>query len=237
MKNIIVGMSGGVDSAVSAYLLIKKGYSVEAVFMKNWVEDSEYCTSEQDYLDALQVCNMLKIPLRTVNFSKQYWEKVFKIFLSEYKSGRTPNPDILCNTEIKFKEFLKYAIQLGADKMATGHYVRSKLINSKVKIYKGSDDNKDQSYFLYGLNQSQISNAIFPLGNLDKLQVAQSAKIAAEGADAILILTGWDEFKNLNWESIYKVMRKPAWVFDARICLDKKYLKSIGFNVWTVGIS
>ena len=176
MKNIIVGMSGGVDSAVSAHLLIKKGYSVEAVFMKNWVEDSEYCTSEQDYLDALQVCDILKIPLRTVNFSQQYWEKVFKIFLSEYKSGRTPNPDILCNTEIKFKEFLNYAIQLGADKIATGHYVQSKLINNKVKIYKGSDDNKDQSYFLYGLNQSQISNAIFPLGNLDKLQVRKYAK-------------------------------------------------------------
>ena len=144
--------------------------------MKNWVEDSEYCTSEQDYLDALQVCDILKIPLRTVNFSKKYWEKVFKIFLSEYKSGRTPNPDILCNTEIKFKEFLNYAIELGADKIATGHYVQSKLINSKVKLYKGLDDNEDQSYFLYGLNQSQMSKAIFPLGNLDKLQVRKYAK-------------------------------------------------------------
>jgi tRNA-uridine 2-sulfurtransferase len=176
MENIIVGMSGGVDSAVSAHLLIKNGYSVEAVFMKNWEEDSKYCTSEQDYLDALQVCDILKIPLRTVNFSKQYWEKVFRIFLSEYNSGRTPNPDILCNTEIKFKEFLNYAIQLGADKIATGHYVQSKLINNKVKIYKGFDKNKDQSYFLNGLNQSQINNALFPLGNLDKLQVRKYAK-------------------------------------------------------------
>jgi tRNA-specific 2-thiouridylase len=127
-------------------------------------------------LDALQVCDILKIPLRTVNFSKQYWEKVFRIFLSEYNSGRTPNPDILCNTEIKFKEFLNYAIQLGADKIATGHYVQSKLINNKVKIYKGFDKNKDQSYFLNGLNQSQINNALFPLGNLDKLQVRKYAK-------------------------------------------------------------
>ena len=126
MKNIIVGMSGGVDSAVAAYLLVKKGYNVEGVFMKNWEDDSEYCTSEADYLDALQVCDKIDIPLRTVNFSKQYWNRVFKYFLDEYKSGRTPNPDIMCNTEIKFKEFLDYAINLGADKIATGHYVQIK---------------------------------------------------------------------------------------------------------------
>ena len=130
MKNIIVGMSGGVDSAVAAYLLVKKGYNVEGIFMKNWEDDSEYCTSEADYLDALQVCDKIDIPLRTVNFSKQYWNRVFKYFLDEYKSGRTPNPDIMCNTEIKFKEFLDYAINLGADKIATGHYVQIK----KMKI-------------------------------------------------------------------------------------------------------
>ena len=126
MKNIIVGMSGGVDSAVAAYLLVKKGYNVEGIFMKNWEDDSKYCTSETDYLDALQVCDKIDIPLRTVNFSKQYWNRVFKYFLDEYRSGRTPNPDIMCNTEIKFKEFLDYAINLGADKIATGHYVQIK---------------------------------------------------------------------------------------------------------------
>ena len=176
MKNIIVGMSGGVDSAVAAYLLLKKGYHVEAIFMKNWEDDSKYCTSERDYLDALQVCDVLEIPLRTVNFSKEYWDKVFQNFLSEYKSGRTPNPDILCNTEIKFKEFLNYAIQLGADKIATGHYVQTKLNGTKIQLFKGLDIKKDQSYFLYGLNQNQILKTIFPLGNLDKIMVRAYAK-------------------------------------------------------------
>ena len=176
MKNIIVGMSGGVDSAVATYLLQKKGYHVEAIFMKNWEENSEYCTTEKDYLDALRVCDVLGIDLRTVNFSKEYWNKVFQHFLSEYKSGRTPNPDILCNTEIKFKEFLNYAIQLGADKIATGHYVKTKLNKKKIKMYKSFDTKKDQSYFLYGLNQYQISKTIFPLGDLDKSQVRHYAK-------------------------------------------------------------
>ncbi len=176
MEHVIVGMSGGVDSAVAAHLLLQKGYSVEAVFMKNWVDDSEYCTSEKDYLDALQICDVLKVPLRTVNFSKEYWDKVFKNFLSEYKCGRTPNPDILCNTEIKFKEFLNYAMQLGADKIATGHYAQCRSNNGILKMYKGFDRNKDQSYFLYGLNQEQISKTIFPLGGLNKSQVREYAK-------------------------------------------------------------
>ena len=176
MKNIIIGMSGGVDSAVAAYLLLKKGFNVEAVFMKNWEDDSKYCTSERDYLDALQVCDILKISLRTVNFSKEYWNKVFKHFISEYKCGRTPNPDILCNTEIKFKEFLNYAIKLGADKIATGHYVQTKPNKKIIKMYKGLDKNKDQSYFLYGLNQNQIKKTIFPIGNLNKSKVRQYAK-------------------------------------------------------------
>ena len=127
MGHIAVGISGGVDSAVAASLLIEKGYDVEGIFMKNWEEDSEYCTVEQDYKDALQVCDVLKIPLRSVNFAKEYWEKVFQYFLEEYKNGRTPNPDIMCNSEIKFKEFLKYAIDLGENKIATGHYVRSNI--------------------------------------------------------------------------------------------------------------
>ena len=124
--SIIVGLSGGVDSAVAAAILVEKGYQVEGLFMKNWEEDSKFCTSEQDYKDALQICNSIDIPLRSVNFSKEYWEKVFKKFLIEYKLGRTPNPDILCNTEIKFKAFLDYALELGANKIATGHYAINK---------------------------------------------------------------------------------------------------------------
>ena len=176
MDRIIVGMSGGVDSAVAASILIDKGFEVEALFMKNWEEDSEFCTSENDYNDALQVCDKLNIKIHSVNFAKEYWDRVFKYFLDEYKNGRTPNPDILCNTEIKFKEFLNYAFDLGANKIATGHYVRSTLKNNRFVLQKGYDEAKDQSYFLYGLNQSQISNSIFPLGNLVKKVVRKKAE-------------------------------------------------------------
>ena len=171
MSRIVVGLSGGVDSAVSASLLLEQGYDVEAIFMKNWEDDSEYCTVEQDYKDALQVCDILKIPLRSVNFAKEYWDKVFQHFLEEHKLGRTPNPDILCNSEIKFKEFLQYSIELGAKKIATGHYVRTKNINGETQLLKGLDPNKDQSYFLHTLNQNQLSQSLFPIGTLDKSEV------------------------------------------------------------------
>ncbi|MBI66012.1 MAG: tRNA 2-thiouridine(34) synthase MnmA [Candidatus Marinimicrobia bacterium] len=176
MKRIIVAMSGGVDSSVAASILIEQGFDVEALFMKNWEEDSEYCSAEQDYNDALQVCNKLNIPLHSINFTKAYWNRVFKHFLDEHKNGRTPNPDILCNTEIKFKEFLQYAIELGADKIATGHYVQNYVKNNQVFLQKGSDKTKDQSYFLYGLNQKQISSAMFPIGNMKKKEVRDRAK-------------------------------------------------------------
>ncbi len=175
MGRIIIGMSGGVDSAVAAYNLIELGYDVEAIFMKNWEDDSESCTAAQDYKDALQVCDKLKIPLHSVNFAKEYWDKVFKYFLKEYKNGRTPNPDILCNTEIKFKKFLNYAIELGADKIATGHYVQSINTNGNVQLLKGRDYTKDQSYFLYGLNQKQISATLFPIGNQIKSNIRKKA--------------------------------------------------------------
>ena len=139
MEHVIVGLSGGVDSAVAAALLVEQGYSAEGLFMKNWEEDSEYCTSEKDYKDALQVCDSLGIPLRSVNFSREYWDKVFKHFLDEYRAGRTPNPDILCNTEIKFKAFLDYAIELGADKIATGHYARILKSEELLKLARGTD--------------------------------------------------------------------------------------------------
>lgn len=176
MSRIAVGISGGVDSAVAASLLLEQGYNVEAIFMKNWEDDSEYCTVEQDYKDALQVCDLLKIPLRSVNFSKEYWEKVFQYFLEEYKSGRTPNPDIMCNSEIKFKEFLNYAIDLGAEKIATGHYVRKDLINGETVLLKGLDSKKDQSYFLHTLNQKQLKHSLFPVGTLSKSQVRKYAE-------------------------------------------------------------
>ena len=176
MGHITVGMSGGVDSAVAASILVEQGHDVEGLFMKNWEEDSEYCNAEEDYKDALQVCDTLDIPLRSVNFAKEYWDRVFQHFLDEYRSGRTPNPDILCNTEIKFKEFLNFAKDLGADKIATGHYVRNKEVDGKVQLLKGLDLGKDQSYFLYGLNQEQISSTLFPIGDLKKPNVRERAE-------------------------------------------------------------
>ncbi len=174
-EKIIVGMSGGVDSAVSSAILKEEGFEVEGLFMKNWEEDSGICHSEQDYKDALQVCDKLNIPLRSVNFSKQYWNRVFKYFLNEYEKGRTPNPDILCNTEIKFKEFYNYAFELGAKRIATGHYVQTKTYKNNILLLKGDDPNKDQSYFLHRLDQKQVSRALFPIGKFDKTHVRSFA--------------------------------------------------------------
>ena len=173
---IVIGMSGGVDSAVAASILIENGYNVEAVFMKNWdEEDQEFCTAAEDYKDALQVCEILNIPLRSVDLTDQYWEKVFKVFLNECEKGRTPNPDILCNKEIKFRAFLDYALELGATKIATGHYAQIKTTDNNFQLLRGKDSNKDQSYFLYRLDQSQVSKSIFPIGTLDKERVREKA--------------------------------------------------------------
>jgi tRNA-specific 2-thiouridylase len=169
-EKIIVGMSGGVDSSVSAYLLLQQGYRVEGLFMKNWEEDDteEYCSASEDLADAQQVCERLDIPLHTVNFSGEYWDNVFEYFLHEYRTGRTPNPDIMCNREIKFKAFLDHARMLGAERIATGHYVRTRQRNGRVELLRGMDENKDQSYFLYALNQHQLAHALFPIGELNK---------------------------------------------------------------------
>ncbi len=175
-ERIVVGMSGGVDSAVSTLLLKEQGYDVECIFMKNWEEDSEYCTAEQDYNDALLACDHLGLPLKTVNFTKEYRKKVFDHFLKEYSIGRTPNPDTLCNKEIKFKAFLDYALQLGAQRLATGHYAMINKNNESIELQKGVDENKDQSYFLYMLNQEQLSKALFPIGDLTKKDVRRIAK-------------------------------------------------------------
>jgi tRNA-specific 2-thiouridylase len=177
-EKIIVGLSGGVDSAVAAYLLQQQGYDVEAMFMKNWEEDdtTEYCSAAEDLADAQQVCDQLGIPLHSVNFASEYWDRVFSYFLQEYKAGRTPNPDIMCNREIKFRAFLDYALSKGAHRIATGHYVRNQHTDLGTRLLRGLDSNKDQSYFLYALDETQISKALFPVGGLEKTQVRQIAE-------------------------------------------------------------
>ena len=175
---VIVGMSGGVDSSVSAYLLMQQGYQVEGLFMKNWDEDdgTEYCTAKEDLADAQAVCDKLGIKLHQANFAAEYWDNVFEYFLNEYKAGRTPNPDILCNREIKFKAFLDYAKILGADLIATGHYVRRGERAGKTCLLKGLDSNKDQSYFLHAVGATEIAQTLFPVGELEKPEVRRIAE-------------------------------------------------------------
>tara|TARA_B100001109_G_C18828541_1_gene458287 strand:+ start:340 stop:1425 length:1086 start_codon:yes stop_codon:yes gene_type:complete len=176
-KTIVVGMSGGVDSSVSAYLLKEQGYKVIGLFMKNWQsEPGEVCTSEIDFEDASKVCDSLNIPLHKANFSDQYWDNVFKEFLNEHQQGRTPNPDILCNREIKFKSFLNYALSIGADFIATGHYAALKKIDDEIMLCRAKDLDKDQTYFLHEVNAIEFEKCIFPLSNLYKNEVREIAK-------------------------------------------------------------
>ena len=171
-------MSGGVDSSVTALLLKQQGYDVVGLFMKNWEDDDndEYCSSRQDLLDAVSVADTIGIPIEAVNFAKEYKDRVFSSFLSEYQAGRTPNPDILCNAEIKFKAFLDHAMQLGADTIATGHYAQVREVDGLFQLLKADDGSKDQSYFLHRLNQMQLSHAMFPLGKILKSQVRSIAE-------------------------------------------------------------
>ncbi len=173
MSNIIVGMSGGVDSSVTALRLLEQGHQVTGLFMKNWDEDdgTDYCTALRDLEDAEKVCQRLQIELHTVNFAAEYWDRVFTHFLAEYQAGRTPNPDILCNKHIKFKAFLDYALDLGAEAIATGHYARVRRQLGRFELLRGLDGNKDQSYFLYAIGQEALSKTLFPIGHLQKSEV------------------------------------------------------------------
>jgi tRNA-uridine 2-sulfurtransferase len=179
MERIVVGMSGGVDSSVAALLLKRQGYDVIGVFMKNWDEQDEngVCTATADWEDVQDVCQTLGIPFYAVNFEKEYQERVFSHFLAEYRKGRTPNPDVLCNREIKFKAFLEFAMKLGAERLATGHFVRTEIRGGHPVLLRGADVQKDQSYFLYMLKEEQLQRAAFPVGGMTKAQVRA---IAAE---------------------------------------------------------
>lgn len=179
-RRVVVGLSGGVDSAVAALLLKRAGWQVTGIFMKNWEDDDDdqYCSSREDFISAASAAEVLGIDFATVNFSAEYKERVFSEFLAEYRAGRTPNPDILCNSAIKFAAFLEHAQRLGADKIATGHYAQLRLFNGAWQLFKAEDGGKDQSYFLYRLNQAQLSKSLFPIGHLYKREVRALAQEA-----------------------------------------------------------
>jgi tRNA-specific 2-thiouridylase len=177
-KKVVIGMSGGVDSSVSAWLLKEQGYDVVGLFMKNWEDDddSEYCSTREDWIDAVSVADVVGVDIEAVNFAAEYKDRVFAEFLREYQAGRTPNPDVLCNAEIKFKAFLDHAMKLGADYIATGHYARVRKGASGFELLKAVDATKDQSYFLHRLNQAQLANTLFPLGEIHKTEVRKIAE-------------------------------------------------------------
>ncbi|MDX1406175.1 MAG: tRNA 2-thiouridine(34) synthase MnmA [Woeseiaceae bacterium] len=175
-KKVILGLSGGVDSAVAAVLLKQHGAEVHALHMTNWEDNDGYCTAAQDLQDARHICELLDIPLHAVNFSREYRDRVFQYFLDEYKAGRTPNPDVLCNREIKFGEFRRYAKRLGGEYLATGHYARTRIVDGEVQLLKAADESKDQSYFLNAVSSEALAESVFPLGELQKTEVRAIAR-------------------------------------------------------------
>jgi tRNA-specific 2-thiouridylase len=235
-KTIIVGMSGGVDSSVAALLLKQQGHDVRGVFMKNWEQDDTdtFCPASQDMADAQAVCDQLEIELHRVNFAAEYWENVFAHFLAEYRAGRTPNPDILCNREIKFKAFLDYAKTKGADYIATGHYARCTIEAGEAVFLKGLDAQKDQSYFLYTLGQEQLMASLFPVGELPKSRVRELATAAgfinhAKKDSTGICFIGERNFKNFLNEYL------PAQPGDIETPEGKKIGRHDGLMFHTLG--
>ncbi|GAB3268775.1 MnmA/TRMU family protein [Chitinimonas naiadis] len=219
-ERIAVGLSGGVDSSVSAWLLKEQGLDVVGVFMQNWEDDNddEFCSIKEDSRDAIAVADLVGIDIELVNFAKEYKDRVFAYFLSEYQAGRTPNPDVLCNAEIKFKAFLDYAVSLGAERIATGHYAATDLdAEGRTRLLRGKDEGKDQSYFLYRLSQYQVSRAVFPLGEMHKPEVRElAAKIglpnhAKKDSTGICFIgeRPFREFLNRYLPKVPGVMRTP----------------------------
>lgn len=236
INHVAVGMSGGVDSSVSALLLKNQGYQVQGIYMKNWEKDDTdlYCHSAQDVYDAKQVADKIGIPLTSVNFAGLYWDRVFSHFLEEFKAGRTPNPDILCNQEIKFKAFLEHALNLGAEKIATGHYARVIEKNGEFQLHEAKDKTKDQSYFLHRLTQDQLKFAIFPLGEISKKEVralaAEQGLITADKKDSTgICFIGERKFKTFLQEYL------PAQPGDI-ITLDNQVIgRHEGLMYYTLG--
>ncbi|MDY5061441.1 tRNA 2-thiouridine(34) synthase MnmA [Staphylococcus simulans] len=234
---VVVGMSGGVDSSVTAYLLKEQGYDVIGIFMKNWDDTDEngVCTATEDYNDVIAVCNQIGIPYYAVNFEKEYWDKVFTYFLDEYKKGRTPNPDVMCNKEIKFKAFLNHAMKLGADYVATGHYAQVRRNeDGSVEMLRGVDNNKDQTYFLNQLTHEQLSKVMFPLGGMEKSEVreialAQDLATAKKKDSTGICFIGERNFKDFLSNYL------PAQSGDMRTLNGKKMGTHGGLMYYTIG--
>jgi len=215
---VVVGMSGGVDSSVAALLLKQQGFRVVGLFMKNWEDDDddEYCSTREDLVDAVSAADTLGIDIEAVNFAAEYRERVFASFLAEYRAGRTPNPDVLCNSEIKFSAFLDHALAMGADFIATGHYARTRTRDGRVELLRAADPAKDQTYFLHRLNQVQLARTLFPLGDIAKTAVRRMAREAGLANHAKKDSTG-----------ICFIGERPFREFLAR------YLPRIGMDAWT----
>lgn len=234
---VVVGMSGGVDSSVTAHILKEQGYDVIGIFMKNWDDTDEngFCTATEDYNDVIAVCNQIGIPYYAVNFEKEYWGKVFTYFLDEYKKGRTPNPDVMCNKEIKFKAFLEHALKLGADYVATGHYARVRRHeDGHVEMLRGVDNNKDQTYFLNQLSQSQLSRVMFPIGDIEKKEVRRIAEeqdlATAKKKDSTgICFIGERNFKEFLSQYL------PAQSGEMRTLKGKKIGTHAGLMYYTIG--